>query len=987
MAVDISTEKGPLDIEGAVARLSEDIEGEVRSDRLYRMLYAQDASVYQNEPIGVVFPRDAADVQAIMKVATTFGIPLIPRAAGTSLAGQCVGEGLVVDLGRHMNEILEVNPEEGWVRVQPGVILDDLNRHLAQYDLFFGPDTSTSNRCMLGGMIGNNSCGSHSIYYGNTREHVLELELVLSDGSRERVGEWSDVEYQKNLERDDLLGQALRTIGEGVEKHAELIEERYPRPDVIRRNTGYPFDDILIRRPFADNEKKFSLPRFLCGTEGTLALTTEAKLNVVPAPKKRLLVCAHFESLEESLEAVVHAVEHDVAAAELMDRRILDETKKNLEQRKNRFFVEGDPAAILAVEFYRETDEELEDAARALIDDFQDAGFGYAYPIVRPPRDKAVWELRKAGLGLLMGIEGDRKPVTVVEDTAVSVQVLPEYISEFAEIMEEYGTQCVYYAHASVGELHLRPELNLKDPDDVEKFKGIARDVADLVQKFGGAISGEHGDGRLRAPLLERFYGSELMDFHAEVKRAFDPQGLLNPGKILDPPPMDEDFRFEPGEGTPDLETAFDWSSDQGLIRAVEKCNGAGACRKRAEAGGTMCPSYMATLDERDSTRGRANVFRQLLTSPDPREAFTSEELESAMDLCLSCKACKSECPASVDMARMKAEFLQQNHDAKGTPASARFFGNYQRLSRLAALLPWLTNFLMTFFVTRALMGWILDLAPERSLPTYASRRFSTLFARHKRESERAKKDGPVVWLYADPFTEFTEPEIGMAAVRVLEAGGYQVELLPIADDGRTMLSKGLVRKARELTRENFETLEPLLARHPKRKIVGIEPSSILTFRDETPDLAGDKRRCAEDLARRSYTFEEFVDESCREGRFEAAWSDQARPKVILHGHCHQKALVGTEPTRRVLEIAGYDVEVLETGCCGMAGSFGYEAAHYDISMEIGELVLFPAVRGSDESVAIAAPGTSCRHQIMDGTERKSDHPAVLLDRALAESR
>jgi FAD/FMN-containing dehydrogenase/Fe-S oxidoreductase len=987
MAVDIATEKGPLDIEGAVVRLAEDIEGEVRSDRLYRMLYAQDASVYQNEPIGVVFPRDADDVQAIMKVANAFGIPLIPRAGGTSLAGQCVGEGLVVDLGRHMNQILEVDSEEGWVRVQPGVILDDLNRQLAEYDLFFGPDTSTSNRCMLGGMIGNNSCGSHSIFYGNTREHVLELELVLSDGSRERVGEWSDVEYRKQLERDDLFGQALRTIDDGVKQHAQLIRERYPRPDVMRRNTGYPFDDILIRRPYQDNDKGFSLPRFLCGTEGTLALTTEAKLNVVPAPRKRLLVCAHFETLEESLEAVVHAVEHNVAAAELMDKRILDETKNNIEQRKNRFFVEGDPAAILAVEFYRDTDEELEEAARALIEDFREAEFGYAYPIVRPPRDKAVWELRKAGLGLLMGIEGDRKPVTVVEDTAVSVQVLPEYIAEFAEIMEAYGTQCVYYAHASVGELHLRPELNLKDPEDVEKFKGIARDVADLVQKFGGAISGEHGDGRLRAPLLERFYGSELMDFHREVKRAFDPRGLLNPGNIVDPPPMDEDFRFEPGKATPEVDTVFDWSSDQGLIRAVEKCNGAGACRKRAEAGGTMCPSYMATLDERDSTRGRANVFRQLLMSPDPRQAFTSEELESAMDLCLSCKACKSECPASVDMARMKAEFLQQNHDSKGTPMSARFFGNYQSLSRLAAILPWLTNFMMSFFLTRALMGWLLDLAPERALPRYASRRFSKLFARHKRSEAQPQPDGPVVWLYADPFTEFTEPDIGMAAVRVLEAGGYQVELLPIEDDGRTMLSKGLVRKAKTLTQKNLQRLAPLLSEYPERKVVGIEPSAILTFRDETLDLAGEHRRTAEDLAQRSYTFEEFVDEACGEGLFQAAWSDHARPDVVLHGHCHQKALVGTEPTRRVLEIAGYDVEVLQTGCCGMAGSFGYEADHYDVSMDIGELVLFPAVREREERIAIAAPGTSCRHQIMDGTQRDSEHPAVLLERALATSR
>ncbi len=964
-------------------QLAERLEGELHADPLHRMLYAQDASVYQEEPLGVVYPRSTEDVQAVVEFAKKMGIALIPRGGGTSLAGQCVGPGLVMDMGRHMNRILEVNVEQRWVRVQPGVILDDLNRHLAQYGLFFGPDTSTANRCMIGGMIGNNSCGSHSIYYGTTRDHLLELGVVLADASFERLSEWDEAEWARQLEREDLLGDGLRALDAALSDNAELIRDRYPRPDVVRRNTGYPLDVLLDAGPYTPDGPDISLARFLCGTEGTLAVTTEAKLNLVDAPRENILVCVHFDTLRSSLEATIAAVEHGPAAVELMDRPILELTKHNIEQKRNRFFVEGDPEAILVVEFYGDTVEELEDKAEQLIADFKSKDFGYSYPIVRPPRDKMVWELRKAGLGLLMGTKGDTKPVTVVEDTAVALDALPDYIDEFAQIMDDYDTRCVYYAHASVGELHLRPELNLKELEDAEKFEGIAGDVADLVRKYRGALSGEHGDGRLRAPLLERFYGEEIIELHRQVKGALDPENLFNPNKIVDPEPLRADWRFVPGEPTPEVDTVFDWSGELGLVRAVEKCNGAGVCRKRAEAGGTMCPSYMATLDEKDSTRGRANVFRQALHSPDPRAAFRSQELHDALDLCLSCKGCKSECPANVDMARMKAEFTQQYYDKKGTPLSALVFGHYRELSRLASIVPWLANFMMSFVLTRWLMRLTLKIAKQRQLPKYASRRFTKHFAEY-RKGTPAPQSAEAVWLYVDPFCEYAEPEVAMAAVRVLEAAGYRVDVLPIEDDGRTLLSKGLVRDARELTEDNMRRLEPLFAEHPDRKIVGLEPSALLTFRDESRDLVdASLKSVADDCAERAMLLEEFVADAADRGGFEGVFATGERTPVMLHGHCHQKAIVGVEPTEQALAHAGYDVETIPSGCCGMAGSFGYEAAHYDLSMEIGELVLFPAVRDADEDRLICAPGTSCRHQIHDGAQRDAVHPAILLERAL----
>jgi FAD/FMN-containing dehydrogenase/Fe-S oxidoreductase len=955
------------------------LQGELRVDDLYRRLYAQDASIYYELPLGVLFPRSREDVRDAVQLASMFSVPLIPRAAGTSLAGQCVGDGLVLDTGRHMNQILEINADERWVRVQPGVILDDLNRALKPYGLFFAPDTSTSNRCMIGGMIGNNSCGTHSILYGTTRDHVLELEVVLSDGSFATLGAWDAATYAEQLARRDRLGEGLRALDKILRGNADKIRAAYPRADVLRRNNGYALDLLLDRAPYKADGQPFMLPMLIGGSEGTLAMITEAKLNLVPLPKARGMVVAHFHTLRESLASTVHAVRHNPAAVELIDRRILEQTRHNLEQERNRFFLEGDPEAILVIEFFRDSQQEIDDAIAALVEDLKSHQCGYAYPTIKPPQDKAVWELRKAGLGILMGIPGDVKAVTLVEDTAVAVDVLPDYIEEFAGVMARYGVECVYYAHASVGELHLRPEIDIKQVEGWKKCEGIARDVTELVKRYGGSISGEHGDGRLRGALLEQFYGPEIMALHRELKRAFDPQGIFNPGKIVDAEPIGQDLRFEPGRATPEPLTFFDWSADGGLVRAAEKCNGAGACRKRAEAGGTMCPSYMVTLDEKDSTRGRANVLRSLLLEDDSgRAALTSAEVHEAMDLCLSCKGCKSECPANVDMARIKAEFLQHYHDAHGTPLAARAFGHYGALARLGALLPALANFMFTFALTRWIIKSLLGVADKRELPPFAPAPFAVLW---RRRASRAPEGAKPIWLYVDPFTAYTEPDIAIAAADVLEAAGFVVKILPVKDDGRTQLSKGLVRAASKLATRNVKAIAPLL-RADDAMIVGLEPSALLTFRDEQPDLVEPSLQAdARLIAARSVLLEEFI--VAHKPAFEAALVREERGEVLLHGHCHQKALVGMGPTVEALGLAGYKARVLATGCCGMAGSFGYEAKHYELSMKVGELVLFPALRAAAPDALIAAPGTSCRHQIHHGAQRTAQHPAILLARAL----
>ncbi len=948
--------------------LSSKLEGEVEYDYLTNILYAQDASVYTLQPKAVAFPKSTDDISKIMKFANDNELPLVPRGAGTSLAGQTICEGIVLDIGRYMNKIIEVNAAEKWVRVQPGVVLDELNRALEDTGLWFGPDTSTASRCMIGGMIGNNSCGTHSILYGNTMQHVLDMEIVFSDGSIFDIKPWNQTELDAILATETRLSEVVRFLVDITKENATLIREKFPDVSVIRRNTGFPLDEIANQIPNGDND--FSLSRFLCGTEGTLAVTTEVKLNLVPRPKAKGVVCVHFDDLMDALKATVIAVEHNPSAVELIDRRILEQTKSNIEQSRNRSFVQGDPDAILVVEFYGATESEIDADLVNLVNVFKENNLGFAHPIIKSPEDKKVWALRKAGLGILMGIPGDKKAVSVVEDTAVPVVDLPEYVAEIMEIMKREKTQSVYHAHASVGELHIRPELNLKDPEDIGKFIRIAEDVADLVAKYRGSLSGEHGDGKVRSPLIARVMGDDVVELFRKTKEVFDPKGILNPNNIVNPNPMTDDFRYPVGLKSPEVDTLFDWSADQGFFRAVEKCNGAGLCRRKAEAGGTMCPSYMATLDEKDSTRGRANVLRNLLLS-DTKLAMESKIAYESLDLCVSCKGCKSECPANVDMGRMKAEFLQKYHDKEGLPTSAWFFGNYVKNARMAALMPGLSNWGSSLGLTKFVLKKFAGVSDRRVLPKI-QKGITKSFRPFEGEKE-------TVWLYVDPFIDFTEPKIGESVIAVLRKLGFGIELLPVSDDGRSFLSKGLVRKAKALMNRNVETLAPLLKKYPDRKIVGIEPSALLTFCDEQIDLVNsDNKSVAEDIASRSLLFDDFI--AAQLSGLSYAHTGE-RENLVLHGHCHQKALVGTTGTEKALTHFGYDIETLATGCCGMAGSFGYEDKHYEVSMKIGELVLFPELRKSEKRVV--APGTSCRHQIKDGVAKNAFHPSAFILEAL----
>lgn len=967
---------------GAILRsLSERIQGEVRLDTLYQRLYAQDASPYREQPLGVVFPKSKEDLVAVVKCANEHSIPLIPRGGGTSLAGQVVGAGLVIDTSRFMNSILHIDIEAKLVRVQPGVVREDLNRELAKFGLQFAPETSTSNRCTIGGMIANNSCGTNSIRYGNTRDHLKEVELLFADGTLEQCGEWDEGTRVRHSARSDLLGSTLRAIDSIVGDNAEVIRTGYPRAGVTRRNSGYPLDILLAHQPFAADGEPFSLARLVCGSEGTLGFITEATLKVVPIAKHRLLIAAHFARLDESLRATLLAVKHKPAAVEIIDKRTLDLAKLNVEQEKNRFFVQGDPAVIVAISCEGDDMDLVRREVKAIVDELSASGMGYAYPLIEAPKDKAVWELRKEGLGIVMGQPGDTKPETLIEDAAVAVEDLPEYVQGVVDILARYETPVMMYGHLSVGLVHFRPELNLKDPLHKEKYLRILDEVTALVKKFKGSISGEHGDGRVRSPYLREVLGDEVMELHHQLKLACDPNGIFNKGMIVDPKPVDADWRAYTGRPTPEVPTVFNWDAKMGLVRAVEKCNGVGACRKSAGSGGTMCPSYMVTLDEKDSTRGRANMFQQLfIDNVDPREAMVSKDLYDALDLCLSCKGCKRECPSSIDMARMKAEFMQAYHDRHGTPLGSYLFGYYELMCKLGALTPRIANFFMTFGLTKKMISAVMKVSLNRSLPLFAPRTFRQWFrSRGVPTTTTAER----VFLYVDPFTNYTEPAVGEALVSILEKGGFVVSLLPVEDDGRTLLSKGLVRAAKRLAEKNLRRIQAALKDHPDAMIVGIEPSSLLTFRDEMPDLVDRAyREEALSIASRSLLIEEFIVRFSE--RYQPLWSNpESSAEVVLHGHCHQKALVGTAATESALRGAGYKVRTLATGCCGMAGSFGYEEKHYDLSMKVGELVLFPALRKESSSTKVCAPGTSCRHQIHDGVGRAAHHPAILLAQAL----
>lgn len=968
--------------------LREQLEGELFTSDLWRTLYATDGSVYRQLPEAVVLPRTIADIKAVIQFAREHKLPLIPRAAGTSLAGQVVGEGIVVDISRHFNKILEVNPEEAWVRVQPGVIRDELNHHLKDYGLFFGPNTSTANRCMLGGMVGNNSCGSTSIVYGSTRDHVLALQTVLSDGSEVTFQSLSAEAFGAKCEKDTLEGAVYRQVRDALNnpERRQSIEAQFPKESIQRRNTGYAVDLLLRSNVFTPGGPDFNACTLLCGSEGTLAFTTEIKLHVDPLPAPaEVVLCTHFSSIDESMRAVQLAMTHRPTACELMDKIILDLTRENIEQQKNRFFVEGDPAAILMIEFRGQTVAEAEAQADQLAAAFKTSGFGYAYPKVFAPDTKKVWELRKAGLGILGNLPGDPKAVACIEDTAVDIVDLPAYIDEFSQTMKGFGQQAVYYAHAGDGEIHLRPILDLKKKADRQLFYDITFATAQLVKKYRGSLSGEHGDGRVRAPFIGDMIGPENYELLREIKYTWDPLGIFNPGKIVDAPPMNTTLRYEEDQKTPVHDTVFDFSAVGGLLRMAEKCNGSGDCRKLAFAGGVMCPSYQATKMEKDTTRGRANVLREFLTRNTRENPFDHPEIAAAMDLCIACKGCTAECPSNVDISTLKAEFQHQYYQSHRIPFRTRLFSQIDRYNRWGAQFPGISNFCLQHAFIGGLIKSFLGVASQRSLPAFSPRSWRSWWQREGKQLPVVNANGRQVYLFCDEFTNHNESEIGEKAVRLLVRLGYEVRLVEHAESGRAAVSKGMLDHARRVAAENVEVFSGLI--HDQVPLLGLEPSAILSFRDEYPRLLrGALQEKAIALSSDCLLIDEFLAREITLGNIRSEQFTEESRMVLLHGHCHQKALGEVAQSAFLLSLPlNYTVEIIPSGCCGMAGSFGYEQEHYDLSMQIGELVLFPALRKAPPEVIIAAPGTSCRHQIKDGVGRKALHPVEILWEALVD--
>ena len=953
-------------------------------------MYATDASDYKEVPQAVVYPKHEADIRELVRFASENSISLIPRTAGTSLAGQVVGNGMVVDMSRHMTGILEINEQEQWVRVEPGVILDELNIALHSTGLFFSPETSTSNRSMIGGMIGNNACGLRSLVHGTTRDHTLSVRAVLSDATVCEFGPLNSDEFSEKLDKEGLEGQIYRELNAMLSdpENQDEIVSGFPDPNVVRRNTGYALDELLETPPYRGKNARYSdfnLCKLLAGSEGTLLFITEAKLNLVPLPPPfKALVPIHFDSVMDAIRGNLFVLKHKPTAVELMDKTILDCTKGNLTQRKNRFFLSGDPGAVLMVELVDNDESLLDQRVATMEKEMRTAGMGTHFPVVKGKDIGKVWALRKAGLGVLSNIPGEGRPVSVVEDTSVHVEVLEDYISEFNQLLDKYDLSCVYHAHISVGELHLRPILNLKDGKHIQLFHDIALESAKLVKKYRGSLSGEHGDGRLRGEFIPLMVGERNFELIRRVKKLFDPEGIFNVEKITDTPPMNSSLRYEAGHQSPDFGTYFHYSNEGGLMGLIEKCNGSGDCRKTEITGGTMCPSYMATRDEMATTRARANVLRELLSRKDLKKPFDQADIYKVLDLCLSCKACKSECPSSVDMAKIKAEFMQHWYEHHRVPIRTLLIANISRINKLGMLFPALFNWFATAKLTSSLLKYMLGFAAKRSIPTLGKTTLRKWAGRHLESLNNAlPADAPEVVLYVDEFSNYNDSALGIIAIRLLNRLGIRIIIVKHPVSGRTYISKGLLKKARQIASKNVDLLSAVVT--AERPLVGIEPSAILGFRDEFPELVEkDMIERARELAEHCMTIEEYLDSAFKKKLFDNSLFTKEKVSIKLHGHCQQKAIASTGPTRGILSIPdNYHVEEIPSGCCGMAGSFGYEKEHYELSMKVGELVLFPAVRQADKETIVVAPGTSCRHQIGDGTGRQALHPVEVLYGAL----
>ncbi|MDG1285737.1 MAG: FAD-linked oxidase C-terminal domain-containing protein [Flavobacteriaceae bacterium] len=957
--------------------LKQQLSGELYDSTLVKSLYATDASVYRELPYAVALPKTTADIKCLIEFAQSNALSIIPRAAGTSLAGQCVGDGIVVDVSKYMNAILEINTQEQWVRVQPGVVRDHLNTFLKPYGFFFGPNTSTANRCTMGGMVGNNSCGSTSIEYGSTRDHTLAIKAILSDGSAVEFTTLTRDEFNSKTKGTSLESNLYKQIYAELANPIirEQIIEGYPKASISRRNTGYAVDTLMHSNVFEDTQEMFNFSKLLCGSEGTLAFTTELKLQIVPLPKPfQIVLNAHFNSITESLQATLVAMKLAPSACELMDKTILDCTKDNITQQKNRFFVEGDPEAILMVEFRGATIEEARQQAKMLETQLKASQLGYAYTLVEGDDCNKVWDLRKAGLGLLANIPGAAKAVACIEDTAVDLADLPLYIEAFTSLMKSYHQKAVYYAHAGAGELHLRPILNLKSSSDVTLFRSISEASAKLVKSYQGALSGEHGDGRVRSEFIPLVLGEDNYQLLKRIKSTWDSSSLFNPGKIVDAVPMDKALRYEADQPISKLETLYNFESTGGILNTVEKCNGSGDCRKLSFAGGTMCPSYRATLDEIDSTRGRANVLREFLTQNTKENPFDHPEIKEAMDLCVSCKACKSECPSNVDMASLKAEFLYQYQKTNPISLRSKLIAHNARINAVTHKFAGIYNFIGTRSWFKSLIG----VHSKRLLPNLKSKTLRQWFS-----SIQQKSHSKSIYLFCDEYTNHFDVELGKKTILLLNKLGYKVFMPAHSESARAYISKGFLEEAKTIATNNVSIFSALISND--KPLIGIEPSAILGFRDEYPNLVdANLRSTAENLAENVFTIEEFLAKELNAHKIDISKFTTKSETVYYHGHCHQKALSSNTYAETILKMPpNFKVETIDSGCCGMAGSFGYEKEHFDLSQQIGEDRLFPFLRELKKEVIVSASGTSCRHQIRDGVNKTALHPIEILYNAL----
>jgi FAD/FMN-containing dehydrogenase/Fe-S oxidoreductase len=941
------------------------IKGDVSFDDFTRGIYATDASIYQIMPVAVVLPRDEQDIINSVRIALKHNVSLVPRGGGTSLGGQATGNSLVLDLSKYMNRILEVNLRERWARVQPGIVLDELNAVLKQHGVHFAPDPATGNRATVGGMIGNNSSGTRSIVYGITRNHVLETKTLLSDGTRILFRNVQIEEHLEDLEksngREYHLMSGFKKI---IDSYRDEIKARYPK--IMRRVQGYNLDSFV-------NGTSWNMPDIITGSEGTLGVVLEAKIALEPLPKHRVLCTVHFAEFIDAIGSVSPVLEYGPSAVEILDRDLIMLAKTNFSIAPLTGWINGEPGGILAVEFFGETIEEARKKAETMVIGMQDKGKAYSCPVLIEPEEQGkVWAVRKNGLGILMGMQGERKPVAFIEDAAVPVEHLPDYIDLLSKFCKKRDVPLLMYAHASVGLLHVRPALNLKDGTDIDHMKAIARYSLELVKKFKGSISGEHGDGRTRSPFLEEYFGASVYKALKEVKQLFDPAGIMNPGVIVDAGPMDRDLRYGPEYNIPDIPRNYHYRENGNFTRAIEMCTGVGVCRQNLS--GLMCPSYMATRDEEHSTRGRANALRLAISGQMGPEGMNSRELFEIMDLCLSCKGCKTECPSNVDVARLKGEYLQQYHEANGTKLRDRLVaGSTIMAKRMAGWKAPLVNGILKTMLFRTALQWIAGVDSRRIMPYYAKKSLHKWYAQRNGINVNLNKK---VVLFDDTYMNYHETSVGISAVELLEACGYEVILARAGCCQRPRISHGFLKKARAEGEKTLLNLKRYI--DEGLKIVVCEPGCASALTDDLPDLIDDEE-LAKLIQENVMMIDVFLAKEIVAGHIDTEFSSHF-DKIVIHGHCHQKSLYGTDAMKSVLgRIDGLGIEVLDTGCCGMAGSFGYEKEHYEISMKVGEDRLFPALQEISGNTGLVACGFSCRHQIAHGTGLEAKHWVEVL--------